>query len=172
MNHIDLSFQATAFNGLPCVRILLDDQLLIDHKFQQENWRYEIDLPQGPGSYRLVIERYGKTAEHWSAEQDQTVEITGITVDGIPVPHYVLDKHSRFEFDGQSHPGSRFFGPNGTWTFEFVSPMLTFILDQKILHEAQYNQDYEYPWSYRLGPDSVNNIVSSIDQALERVKNL
>lgn len=161
-----------AFQGYPCIKISLDDQLLLDHHFTSDQWTFSIDLDHEPARHVLCIERYGKTNDNWSPDLDQIVEILHVSVDGIHMPNYILDRHSRFEFDNQLHQGSRYFGPNGLWTFEFSTPIITHILDEKIRHESQYNQDYLYPWSYRLGPDSVNNIISNIDQTLEKARHL
>lgn len=169
-NQLNLQFKAVAHNGYPSVRISLDGQVLADHLFTGEDWQFSISVGTDAGSHVLQVERYGKTEKNWSPEKDQILEIIGVIVDGIAVPNYVLTKHSHFEFNDQIHYGSLYFGPNGVWRFEFQTPILTFVLDQKIAHEAQYNQDYLYPWSYKLGPDSVNSIITTIDQTLERVK--
>jgi hypothetical protein len=171
-NTIQINFKVSEHNGYPCIRILLNDQLLVDHQFVDTLWTYEFSLGNDVASHCLQIERYGKTDLNYSTEKDQTVEIVDITVDGIKVPTYILDKHSKFEFDTQVHMGSRYFGPNGVWTFNFVTPILTYILDEKILHEAQYNQDYKFAWSYKLGPDNVNNILSNISKVEHRLEKL
>jgi hypothetical protein len=171
-NTVKINFRASNHNGFPSFKIKLDGQVLIDQTLDDSNWHYEFALPTCDRSLELQIERYGKTSENYSPEHDQILEITSIEIDGILVPNYVLDKHSQFEFDGQIHIGSRYFGPNGLWTWTFSTPILTYILDEKITHEAQYNQDYEFPWAYKLGPNSVNTILSKIQQAMDRIQRL
>jgi hypothetical protein len=171
-NQVIIHFRASDFNGYPNLRIWLDGQILVDHSCCNDHWTYEFELDQNIATRCLQIERYGKTNQNYSADQDQVLELVSIQIDGIVVPSYILDKHSQFEFDDQIHLGSRYFGPNGTWTWNFATPVITYILDQKINHEAQYNQDYQYPWAYKLGPNSVNTILSNIEQAMSRVQRL
>lgn len=101
--------------------------------------------------------------------RDQILEITELQVNGSRIPDYVLDQRSRFEFGDQCHIGSRYFGPNGNWTFEFETPLITWILDQKINHEAKYNHDYQFPWATQLGPNSVHQILKKIDDIRHRL---
>jgi hypothetical protein len=171
-NKIKIYFKVLEFNGYPSVKISLDDQLLVDHTFSNSEWEFQFDQEQTQRHHCLQIERYGKTDLNYSPEQDQIVEIKSITVDNIPIPQYILDKQSQFLFNDQVHVGSLYFGPNGIWTWNFGAPIITHLLDQKIQHEAQYNQDYIYPWAYKLGPDSVNTILSNIEGALNRVHQL
>lgn len=171
-NTVKILFRATSYNGWPQIRICLDELDLADHCFDSESWSFEFDLDVAPKQRILQIQRYGKTANMWSQEQDQTVEIIDIQVDGIQIPAYVLDRNSSFQFDNQTHIGSRYFGPNGIWTWTLATPLITHVLDQKITHEAQYSQDYQYPWSYKLGPNSVNNLLSNIDLAMDRIQKL
>ena len=172
INKIKIHFRASDFNGYPNLRIWLDDQILVDYTCCDDHWTYEFELDQHIANRCLQVERYGKTDQNYSADKDQILELVSIQVDGVVVPSYILDKHSQFTFDDQIHLGSRYFGPNGTWTWTFATPLITHVLDQKITHEAQYSQDYQYPWSYKLGPDSVNNLLSSIGLAMDRVQKL
>jgi hypothetical protein len=169
---VKIYFKVSEYNGYPNIKIFLNNYLLADQAFFNDQWNFEFEVGHQPGNHCLKIERYGKTDRNYSQEKDQTVEITAITVDGIAIPEYMLVKQSKFEFNDQIHLGSLYFGPNGIWTFNFATPIITHILDQKIHHEAQYNQDYIYPWSYKLGPDSVNSILSNIEHAVDQVNKL
>lgn len=172
INKVKIIFRATEYNGYPSVRVFLDHQLLQNITFTQEYFEFEFDLDQTESIRCLCVERYGKTDQNYSLEKDQIVEIVSINVDGIPIPQFMINAQCKFEFAGETHIGSCYFGPNGVWTFDFETPLITYILDKKIQHEAQYNQDYLYPWSYKLGPDSVTTILANIDQALDRADKL
>lgn len=131
-----------------------------------------------PGTHAILVHRHSKGAEHMSFDdhgnvvQDQVLEIIDVKVQNSRLPDYVLDQHSRFEFENQCHLGSRYFGPNGTWTFEFSSPIVTWALDQKIQQEARYNQSFQYSWSTQLGPDSAKNILTQINAIKQRLDKL
>jgi hypothetical protein len=171
-NKVKIYFKVSEYNGYPNIKIFLNNHLLADQTFSNDLWNFEFEVSQALSNCCLRIERYGKTDCNYSQEKDQVVEIIAITVDGISIPEYILVKQSKFEFDGQIHIGSLYFGPNGIWTFDFATPIITHILDQKIHHESQYNQDYQYPWSYKLGPNSVNSILSNIEHAVDQVNKL
>lgn len=142
----------------------------VQHTFDKLDDVLNIKLPQKTAQVCLQIERYGKTVANQVDGKDQILEIVSLCVDNVPVPCYILDKHSKFEFNNQCHLGSRYFSPNGVWTFDFQVPFITWALDQKIQHESQYNQDYLYPWSYKLGPDSVKNLQRQLGQ-VEKLAN-
>ena len=122
----------------------------------------------------LTVERYNKQYHNMVLQQDQIIkdqilEITNLLVDDVAIPLNMIDPHCSFAWDDHVHAGSRYFGPNGTWTYKFSTPIITHILDLRIAHESQYNQDYVYPWSNRLGPTSVQEIVDTIDHVEHRV---
>jgi hypothetical protein len=167
-NKLTINFKSTECNGFPSIKILHNNNLLIDYTLESYECSYTITIDLSPAHHTIIVERYNKTENN----PDQILEITNITVDGITIPEFLLLTNSKFEFDDQVHYGSKYFSPNGIWSFNFNSPVITYILDQKILHEAKYNQDYQYPWSYKLGPDSVAQISANIDLALEQVNKL
>lgn len=177
-NILTISCRATNYNGYPTIRILLDHVELPAYIIDSELFSISIPLDTAAKPSTLVIERYGKTDHNVSVDaagnilQDQYLEILDIKVDNVPVPEFVLYSSIKFEFNDQCHVGSRFFGPNGTWTFEFETPFIQYVLDQKILHEAKFNNDYIYAWSYKLGPDSVNKLTKEIDSVIDKVENL
>ena len=105
-----------------------------------------------------------------NVDDRKIIKLESISVDDIYLPRWLLHDHGTFFWHGQQHQGSMEWYPAGTWQFCFATPLLTWILDQKILHEARYNQDYLYPWSYRLGPDSVKNLGSKIHQTFQKVE--
>ncbi len=167
-NKLTIFFRATDCKGFPSIKVLLDNKVLLDYTLANEIFQFDIELTQDVKPRQLQVERYGKT----DLNKSQVLEIVRLEVDDIPIPTFLLSKQSKFEFNNQTHIGTQYFDPNGLWTFDFCSPIITYILDLKILHEAQYSQDYLYPWSYKLGPDSVRSISSNIAQAKHQVSKL
>lgn len=167
-NKLILFFKATYAAGYPSLRILFNNKLLLECTLSSETFEYELPVGADKLNNLLIVERYNKLENN----EGQILEITKITVDNIDVPEFLLLENSVFKFNDQVHNGSRYFVPNGTWSFTFDSPLLTYILDQKIIHESKYNQDYLYPWSYKLGPDSVEQISLNIERAICHVNKL
>ena len=101
--------------------------------------------------------------------KDELVTLIGVTVDGTQIPEWPIRQTSSFQFAQQILEGCLEWQPPGTWSWKFQQPIITWILDQKIAHESKYNQDYKYPWSYKLGPDSVETIGSKLQTAIARI---
>lgn len=161
MTKIQLKLTSTYCQGWPRARIRHGNTC---HDIQVKEYA---DIELEVVADELVIERYGKQPHNVEFDRDtvlkdQILKIDSIQVNGVDVPEYVLQNHSQFRFDDQVHQGSRYFGPNGVWRFQFQLPLVTWLLDQKIQHEAKYNQDYQYDWSYQLGPESVKMIQADI----------
>jgi len=171
-NVINIFLKSTNVNGWPFIKIKTADTDFKSIIIDQDLIKIELPITNRQGKNFIVIERYGKTKLNQLNNIDQTVEITTVTVDNSSIPDFIFDKFSRFEFNDQVHTGSRFFAPNGVWYFEFETPIITWILDQKIIHESQYNQDYIYPWSYKFGPDSVSTLSSQLTLVTDKVKKI
>ena len=172
-NLIKFTLRSTNVAGWPFVRIKNNDQDFQTINIDSEFTVVDIKIPLLNNHHNcLFIERYGKTADNQQNDNDQIVEIINLTVDGITIPDFILDKFSKFEFDEQVHVGSKYFSPNGVWKFEYQVPLLTWILDQKILHESQYNSDHVYPWSYKFGPDSVGKLEKQLELVYNKVQQI
>lgn len=174
MNILTIKFRCIECNGLPHARIMLDQTLVHDHVFTELEQSLQLCLPVDNQSHCLTVERHNKQRHNMildgqSIVQDQTLEITDLLIDNISVPGYILDKHSKFCWHNNEHKGSRYFGPNGTWTFEFCTPFVSWVLDEKIKHESQYSDDFQYPWSNRLGPNTVEQLLTTINQVEHKV---
>jgi hypothetical protein len=174
MNLLTLKFRCIDCNGLPQARIKLNGDLILDHQFTSVEESHSINIDSVSGDHVLTVERYNKQSYNMILEdgnivQDQILEITDVQVDDTSIPEFVVYENCEFSWDTQVHAGSRYFGPNGVWTYRFSTPIITHILDLKIKHESKYNQDYLFPWSYKLGPDSVATIVQSINEVEKKV---
>jgi hypothetical protein len=171
-NLIKIILKSTNVNGWPCVKIKTNNTDFQAVVIDQELTSIELPVSICQGQNCVMIERYGKTDQNYTPLNDQTVEVSKVSVDGVEVPDFILDKFSSFEFNQQTHVGSRYFCPNGVWKFEFQTPIITWILDQKILHESQYNQDYIYPWSYKFGPESVARLDIQLMSVYNKVQQI
>jgi len=178
INKLTFACRASNHNGYPKIKLFLDGKELEPYDINQELFTIAVDLDHSDKHTVLIIERYGKTDQNVSVDShgniinDQYLEILDIKIDNVPVPDFILNSIPRFEFNDQCHVGSKFFGPNGIWTFEFKTPFIQYVLDQKILHEAKFSNDYVYAWSYKLGPDSVVNLTNEIDTVIAKIKNI
>lgn len=171
-NLLQIVFNPVDCNGFPRIRVALDNDLICDVEINPSNQTVEVPVSKSVGRRILTVERYGKTNDNCNGDQDQTLEIVNIKIDNASLPKFLINSNSRFEFNDQCHPGSCFFGPNGTWTFEFETPMLTYVLDQRIVHEAKYSQDYVFPWSYKFGPNSVADLTEKLLSAQKKIQDI
>lgn len=161
MNILTIVVKSTEFKGWPKIRIFLGQELLFDLQLVQEVTSIDIRLNE-TANY-IKVERYGKTDDqveivNGHIVRDQLLEVQDLLVDGIKIPDWFKYNQSYIEYDSVRHNNSTVLGPNGIWVLNFKTPFITFFLDSKIKHEAKYNQDYNFPWSYKLGPDSVKKL--------------
>lgn len=175
-NILTLSFAATECNGWPQIRVLLNNKIVNDCVVDG-NLTVSVAVDSTTKNYNLQIQRYGKTDKNFVCAdnqivKDQVVELVSITVDGIPIPNYIINNHATFTFNDQTHLGSCYFSPNGVWELKFQAPFITWLLDQKILHESMYTDDYKFDWSYKLGPQSVDVLSSKFEEALKKINQI
>jgi hypothetical protein len=147
----------------------LQNDLIYDFAPDQAQVDLAVDLPQTPGPCWIEIERWGKTAANTQDGADQVVEIKQLYVNDMAIPQWFLWGNSQFRFNDQCQQ-SLIMAPNGVWRLDFATPLITHILDQKILHEAQYNQDYQYPWSYKFGPGQTEELDRELANAMDLVR--
>lgn len=176
-NTITIKFSSTNCNGYPKVKISLNRRLVSECEITPECCSVDIHLPSDPGPQKITIERYGKTEQNTSVVNntivaDQILTIESISVDNVEVSKFSIIEDTVFESKDQIQQGIDILGFNGTWTFNFETPIITFLLDKKITHEAKYSQDYKYPWSYKLGPDSVTELMSEFEILHKKILNL
>jgi hypothetical protein len=168
-NLLQIRFKAIECNGWPKIQVKLNGCPLHCHEFTDSSYTLAFDLPVETQTNVLTIERYGKTFENQTADSDQILEIVEFRFDDVVIPTHLIVPCCKFEYNDQTDWGSLYFGPNGIWTLNFSTPFVTWLLDQNILHEAKYSENYKYPWSYQLGPNSVNEIIADIEQIEQKV---
>jgi hypothetical protein len=174
MNLLTFKFRCIDCNGLPQARIKLDGRVLLDIQFVSTEESHSIEIDTVPQDHVITIERYNKQSHNIILKDgnilnDQILEIVDVQIDDVSIPDFAVYENCEFGWDSQIHHGSRYFGPNGTWTYRFSTPIISHVLDLKIKNESKYNQDYNLDWSYRLGPDSVESILKSISMVEKKV---
>lgn len=174
---LQLNFTATACAGWPQIKILVDDKLVLGHAFSHHTETLYIDVPEQPDPRTIKIIRLGKNAKSTVLDaqgnivQDQILELNSILIQDVVIPDFILNKHSVFSYQETQQRQSRYFGPNGIWTWHFATPLIDWVLDQRILHDADINDHYKYPWAVKLGPDSVSQITTEIRQVMDQIAN-
>jgi hypothetical protein len=162
--HLTFCFRIEPDNqNWPVARFFVNDLELIKHSFNKQTDDITVDLTGIAGITQFSIVKEGGGS---------LLEITKIKLNQIEIPDYVIRENSKFCFNDQTHQGSLYFVPNGVWTWYMQCPIVTWILDQKIKHESQYNQDYNYPWSYSFGPDSVRQLSEQLYAVKNKVNSL
>lgn len=176
INNISLVLKSTNVNGWPKIKINVDNDVIFDDQIiESQLVNFYVLATTQSHSHVVTIERYGKTEENCVIDlnnnvvSDQYVELAEVKVDGIVIPDMYIRNNSKFEFNQLTYEGSTTWMPNGIWSWTFKSPIITHILDWKIYHEAKYTDDYKYPWSYKLGPDTVDDRLKKIDQVLAHI---
>ena len=178
MIRIDLLFKSHFCVSWPITRIVLDKQLVLSHVFSQEMESLALHVDETPRLHVLQLIRLGKGQTNIVLDdenriiQDQALELLALKINGVSVPEYILDNNSVFEYKNNKQFNSRYFGPNGVWTLNFQSPMITWVLDQKIIRESNFNLNHSHPWSYQLGPNSVESLSTDIVTAQHALSRL
>lgn len=172
-NILSITFKSSYCNGFPFIKIKLNDVLLCD--FQIDNEDYYKDILLENNSSIIEVERYNKTNNNIIIEnnkviKDQILEIVDIKIDGIKLPDFIIYEHSVFNFMDQEHTGSTYFAPNGIWKFKFKSPIITWVLDQKIKHEAKYSDYHKLDFSYKIDPEKIASRLDDFENYLNMIE--
>ena len=170
INNLTLICQATNCNGYPYANVKIDDSTVYDGLVDDCENKFNFDIPSNTGRHTLTINRYGKTNKNVTAECEQLLKIVGILIDGVSIPKHVLVSNSKFQYQDTTEHGSLELYPNGTWTFDFETPFITWCMDQKIANDAEFSNNYLLPWSYQLGPNQADQLIDDIDQLFEKLK--
>lgn len=178
-NVIRLVLKSTPFNGYPKIRVLLDGVVLTEHELGQDMESVEVELPRTiTPSAMFSIERWGKDhtnfdydADNNVMRADQILELVAVFVDDIEIPDYIINQGC-FVFDGQTHPASRYWGPNGFWNLTISLPVVDFVLTEKMRQEDKYSGGYYMTNSYTLTEQSIAERLAEIEEFKEQLNNL
>jgi hypothetical protein len=171
-NNLILICESINCNGYPCADIKLDDSTVYRGVIDDHQNKFNISVPSTAGMHTLSIQRYGKTEKNISPDCEQILKVNSILIDGVAIPKHILVNNSAFEFNNTTNHGSLDFYPNGTWTFYFQTPAITWCVNQKIVNDAKFSNDYVLPWSYKLGPGQADQLIDDIDQLFDKLKTI
>ena len=124
--------------GNPKVKIIIDDYITLYNGIAQETFEFDIDLPNG--GHDLKIVHYNKKPHHHKLDDlgniviDRHIEIKRIAFDDVDLERELWD--GKF-FPVYMHRADNepyficpnlYLGHNGTWKYEFVTPILPWLI--------------------------------------------
>lgn len=124
--------------GDPQVKIIVDDYISLYNGDAKESFQFDIDLPDG--GHDLKIIHYDKKPEHHVHDPygnivvDRHIEIKRIALDEVNLERELWD--GKF-FPVYMHKANDepyyicpnlYLGHNGTWKYEFVTPILPWLI--------------------------------------------
>lgn len=145
MDFIKLEFHSSECNGWPTAKILFDDDIYQDCYFDQSHSFVELPIDFLDGEHILTVELYGKDTRGTVVDQqgiiikDRILELLNIYVNDIKLPDF-FKYNSVYKFNNQTYNQGLKWGCNGIWTWHFSTPILSWVLDEKIKHQEKYNQ--------------------------------
>lgn len=124
--------------GIPQVKILIDDYITLYNGDAQDNFQFEIDLPNG--GHDLKIVHHGKKPHHHVHDAygniiiDWHIEIKRIAFDNVDLERELWDGKffPVYMHHAENEPyficPNLYLGHNGTWKYEFVTPILPWLI--------------------------------------------
>lgn len=166
---LDIGFTIGSELGMPNIKILIDDYVVLYEGPAVEKFSRQFDL--NDGEHELKIVHYGKTDQDHVLDKDGSilvdkfVNIDTITIDGIALTDRELHKGEfwpvyslSYVEDMQELPESicpnLYLGHNGTWRYRFFAPFTEWVIRER-----------------KQGPQLDNTIFKSSQQILEDAKN-
>lgn len=122
------------------IKVCIDDVVLLDCAHVDEKIAFAHDISDDDGKHELRIVLSGKTQDHTQVDEagniikDATLQISGVTIDGIDINQLFLEKCVyTHDFNGtQPKIQDTFYGTagcNGTISFEFSTPIYLWLLE-------------------------------------------
>lgn len=124
--------------GCPQVKIIIDDYITLYNGDAQDLFEFEVDLPNG--GHELKIIHYGKQVDHHVIDSsggiiiDRHVEIQRIAFDQVDLARELWDGkfYPVYMHKADDEPycicPNLYLGHNGTWKYEFVTPVLPWLI--------------------------------------------
>ena len=144
MNNLKITFSASECNGWPKLRVLIDNDLYEDHLFSSTNESITVPIELLDGRHVLELEIYGKTSVNTKVDregniiQDQLIELVDMFIDDVKLPEY-FKYIGIYKFNNQTYPQALVWGCNGSWIWEFSTPIITWAIDKKTDNAEKYN---------------------------------
>lgn len=138
---LSINFYVERRLGNPQVKIIIDDYITLFNGDAEDDYEFNIDLPNG-GHDLKIIHYNKKIADHHYDEQgnliiDKHIEIKRITFDEVDLEKELWD--GKF-FPVYMHKADNepyficpnlYLGHNGTWKFEFVTPVIPWLISSR-----------------------------------------
>jgi len=141
MNKLSFCFKVSELNGWPKVKFFVDQNIVKDHCFSTSVESVDIFIDYTSGAHVLKIERYDKTDNNLLFDsttlqiiKDQTVELKSISVDDVELPISFLYR-GIWKWNNKQEHGSLYWGPNGTWTWSFETPVIDWVIRENRKHQ-------------------------------------
>ncbi len=135
---LEIDFFVERRLGNPQVKIIVDDYISLYTGDAQENFQFDVDLPNG--GHDLKIVHYDKKPNHHVHDTsgniviDRHIEIKRIALEEVDLERELWD--GKF-FPVYMHKADNepyficpnlYLGHNGTWKYEFVTPVLPWLI--------------------------------------------
>lgn len=161
---LEIDFFVERRLGDPQIKIIVDDYLSLYNGDAQDNFQFDIDLPNG--GHDLKIIHYDKKPDHHVHDSygniviDRHIEIKRIAFDEVNLERELWD--GKF-FPVYMHKAvdepyficpNLYLGHNGTWKYEFVTPVLPWLIASR-----------------KQGPSLDNTIFQTNADILQQAKN-
>jgi len=135
MTTLFLNFRAVYCNGWPQIRVSIDNDVIEELEFDNETASIQIPLDLFEGAHELHVERLGKTNNNIKFVDGQILEdqmacLESMYIDDVELPKLFLYQ-GKFYHDNQVLLNTLHWGPNGTWKWNFETPIITWLVDQK-----------------------------------------
>ena len=127
--------------GNPLLKIIIDDYITLYDGETKDSYEFTVNLPNG--GHDLKIIHYGKKPDHHEHDTqgnvivDRHVMIKGISMDDVALEHelwngkfFPVYMHKSADEPYYISP-NLYLGHNGTWKLEFVSPVISWLINQR-----------------------------------------
>jgi hypothetical protein len=124
--------------GNPQIKIIIDDYITLYNGDAQDTWEFDVNLPNG--GHDLKIIHHSKQPHHHTLDDqgniviDRHVEIKRIAFDEVNLEHELWDGKffPVYMHHAENEPyyicPNLYLGHNGIWKYEFVTPVLPWLI--------------------------------------------
>lgn len=139
-------FDTSYWNNPPSVQIYIDDNIMLNKLITFDNNYLSFDAVLEFGPHTLKLVRQGKTDDESKQTSDgswatQSLILSQLKIDGIDVRNHLWHYSKFYPVYSQSYAaqnknleteitGELFFGHNGTWIYNFVSPFYSDVVQK------------------------------------------
>ena len=188
MNYIVIDFKNYRFKRFPKIKIYVDDDLIEEVHFGQEEQTVSIPVALEDGKHILEIEHFDKTSRDTQIKDgniiaDTKFTITSVSIDDFDLPFSLLYR-CEFRADWKDlHKPENFpevlyqsftIGPNGRWHLPFETPVDDWLIKRRMEDNEKIKNNIVTYESYEVSPYStIDYILTEKDhQLIKEIKEL